>query len=74
MSVEWANAPTIFVVDDDAGIGKQFESFSKFMWIVKSFASCEDFLAARDPGRRCCDRCGLRNGRFALLARLKADK
>jgi two-component system CheB/CheR fusion protein len=70
--------PTIFVVDDDAGIRETVrELLEVHGWIVKSFASCEDFLAAPRSGSEGClviDAVLPGMDGFALLARLKADK
>ena len=72
------SSPTIFVVDDDAGIRDTVrELLSAHGWLVETFASCEAFLAALRPGREGClviDAVLPGMDGFELLARLKADK
>ena len=70
--------PTIFVVDDDAGIRETVrELLEAHGWLVKSFASCEDFLAAPRSGSEGClviDAVLPGMDGFALLAQIRADK
>ena len=72
------SSPTIFVVDDDAGIRDTGRELLEARgWLVETFASCEAFLAAMRPGREGClviDAVLPGMDGFQLLARLKADK